>query len=513
MIGFLVMELILFSSFSGTLSATPEILSPEEKAVVDQSWSLVRTHRLQNVSLRVLDDVGKPYTGTLAVKQDSISFIFLIGDAYRFQDGKWVLSREYFELTPSHSYYVYAPWKEVERVKGAFDFSTANTLYAQFSKEGIIDFHIEVGPYLTGGQIGAWNTLPDWAKTMDFDSLKTNMRGYVEALASNFKGRVQNYHLWTEANAYYGNGDWPIDRVIDIINMEALTIRSIDPKARVYVDLDNITPTSIAFFKGTNSWTTEEFVQQLLAKSVPFDVIGLEPHYGGGEAQRVGGMDNLYYRLNELSKFGKPIYIWEDGPASFIEPKYLNDEWLRNLWHGVPTEEKQAEYMVAETIVALGNPSVIGLRFAWLYDAPNDPLFWHRFNGVLYENGTRKPSFGALEDLWSKVKTDLTIRSENGVAAFKALPGVYSIRAEGYQPFKISVVEETSGPISITLISTAPPATISTTTSEFTVMQGQGPSTLAFYLMVALGALVIFGVAIRVLRKERREPRKPLAST
>jgi hypothetical protein len=167
-------------------------------------------------------------------------------------------------------------------------------------------------------------------------------------------------------------------------------------------------------------------------------------------------MDTLYHRLIELGRFGKPVYIWEDGPASFIEPKYFTDQgwWApRYLWHGVPSEEKQAEYMVAETIVALGNPSVIGLRFNWLHDYLSDALFYHRFNGVIHENGTRKKSYAALEELWNNLRINLTMDSNNGTAFFRGLAGSYTLSAQGYEPVKVHVPEgPAEGPLTVTLV-------------------------------------------------------------
>lgn len=147
------------------------------------------------------------------------------------------------------------------------------------------------------------------------------MREYVETVVSHFKGRIHQYGLWWEANAWYGNGYWPLDRIVDIIKMEALTIRAVDPSARICVELVNMTPDTWQYDnlqQRAHDWTTEYFVQQLLAVEVPFDVLGLETHIGTGWIG--GGVDTLYNRLIELAKFGKPIYIWEDGLDSYIPP-------------------------------------------------------------------------------------------------------------------------------------------------------------------------------------------------
>ncbi|HXZ89696.1 MAG TPA: endo-1,4-beta-xylanase [Candidatus Dormibacteraeota bacterium] len=204
----------------------------------------------------------------------------------------------------------------VERQKGSYNFRDVDNNYHEYAQHGIVDFHAEIGPYFPpGGEYSFANTLPGWAQSLDFHSLEGNMSKYVHALVSHFKGQIQFYHLWTEANAWYGNDNWPIERIIEIIKMEATTIRSIDPNAKICIDLVNITPDVLALENkvGSSNWTTEDFAERLMAAGVPFDVIGLETHYGTGPASQAGGIDTLYSRLIELGRLGKPIYVWEDG--------------------------------------------------------------------------------------------------------------------------------------------------------------------------------------------------------
>jgi hypothetical protein len=205
----------------------------------------------------------------------------------------------------------------------------------------------------------------------------------------------------------------------------------------------NISPDLLAVFGKGSNWTTEFFVQQLLAAGVPFDVVGIETHYGEGDAWTEGDIATRYNRLITLSKLGKPIYAFEDGLESHIDPNSIKlDYWAP--WHGEPTEAKQAEYMVAETLVYLGNPSVVGVRWYQLQDEPWDAP-QHRYQGVLiYPNGSKKESFYALQNLWGNLTTHANIQSEDGVATFTGLPGDYSISAQGYLPVKVTVTEAAS---------------------------------------------------------------------
>jgi hypothetical protein len=112
--------------------------------------------------------------------------------------------------------------------------------------------------------------------------------------------------------------------------------------------------------------------------------------------------------------------------------------------------------MVAETLVYLGNPLVIGLHWQLLADE----IPWSRNlsdTGVLYANGTRKKSFYALEQLWNNLMVNETVQSVNGVATFRGLAGDYSISAEGYEaePSTVHVSEGKQNTFSLVLRSLA----------------------------------------------------------
>lgn len=407
-----------------------QFLSPSEKAAVDASSGVIMGQRMMNVTLNVADASGVPYTGTVRVKQDSTSFIHAAG----WPDGDW---EEYLALTPSRSYTIIADWSVEEPIKGMFDFSGPDYEMKSAALMGMVNFYLNIGPDL--GKCPGCPSLPPWAGALDYDFLKSAIQNYDKALVSHFKGRIQYYELWWEANAWYSNGKWPLNHIIDVIKMEALTIRSIDPTARICIDLVNAPPNRLWYFNedvGTPgySWTTEYFVQQMLTAGVPFDVIGLETHIGNGYAGHAGGIDTLYNRLIELAKFGKPLYIWEDGLGTYLDPAWasrvMGSWWWGGPWHGTPSEEKQAEYMVAETIVYLGNPSVLGVQWWALQDYPSDSF---HMGVISYPDGARKKSFYAMEQLWNSLMVNETVQSINGVATFRGLAGNYSVSVEGYE--------------------------------------------------------------------------------
>jgi len=506
-----------------------QFLSPPERAAVDASSHVIMTQRITNVTLNIADDSGVPYTGALQVTQASTEFISFAGWPNAATEPAWA---NYTAMTPSRSFESELDWSQIEPVRGKWDFNGPDWQFNNAIEHGMTDLHIWLGPYY--GQ--CCYSIPSWAKGLDesaryngnasaYDAVKSAMREYVQAVVSHFKGRIQLNELWWEANAYYGNGYWPLDRIIDIIKMEALAIRATDPAARISVDLVYMPPEALQDMKGStsNNWTTEYFVQQLLVAGVPFDVLGVETHIGTGSVDCAGDVATLYNWLIGLAKFGKPLYIWEDGLESYLPPDWVAKQgppWWIGTWHGTPTEAKQAEYMIAETLVYLGNPSVTGLRWVFLYDASP----WNNDisdAGVLYANGTRKMSFYAVEQLWNSLMVNETIQSLNGVATFKGLAGNYSISAKGYEaaPSVIFVSEGKHNAFSLVLRSTTRTTTsitgiTPTTSSTVTENRTSGApaphltGNPALTLAVALGIIIVLAATILKRRKSSSQERK-----
>lgn len=481
-----------------------KFLSAKEKDAVDKSIAFIRSHRIQNVSLNIMDDAGHPYTGPLSITQDSTSFIFWVGDPDWPQAGKW---KEYLAMTPSRTYYMYgASWKYVEPSKYVFGLSDADYDYSKGLLHGIVDFHVLMGPDM-GGPFP--ETPPDWAMHSDYETYKTHLMKYVEFLVTHLKGKVHYYLLWDEANVWYGNGNWPIERIIEIIKLEAVTIRSIDPEAKIVTALTEISPERLRDFEKTaegHNWTTEDFVRRLVAADVPFDIIGIDSYYGCQPwPSRAGDLYTLYNRLATLGEFRKPLYVWESGPVSYIAPHYLT-EGLQYLWHGAPTEEKQAEYILAETLILLGNPLMTGVRFNILYDRPVLTDSYHSYQGLIHTNGTQKRAFSALQELWNNLTVNnVTLQSDNGAAVFRGLAGNYTLNVEGYRSVKFEVSNGKSNlTLSLTSLNPTTMTTEVTSTSLASTSQAsQGPAlSLAgnMVLGILLGVVVVIALALATRR-------------
>lgn len=100
-----------------------QFLSEEERAALDASLRVMVHERFKNITLNIHEDAGVPYTGKLSVTQTSTEFINWAGWGPSVVGLPDHGLKEYLAMTPSRSHSLYAPWNEVEPVRGKWDFS------------------------------------------------------------------------------------------------------------------------------------------------------------------------------------------------------------------------------------------------------------------------------------------------------------------------------------------------------------------------------------------------------
>jgi len=412
-------------------------LTQGEKSALETSWNSIENTRKKSITIVLKDDNNQTMKDVkVEVVQRRLAFSFIVANGVLDQPDEPL-------LCPSGGSYLYVPWKSCEPVKRVYQFDRlVGQLEAVKNTWGIADSHIYIGPSIEGGT--ANTEIPSWIDSTNIALLKDELRAYLEVLVPVTKDRVKYYHLWRFCNAYWGNGYLAMSDVVDILKMEADTIRRIHPEATIVIDFENVTPatmSSVSFI-----WTTESMISKLVSARTSFDVIGLYMVNDGTSHRTMVELQDMKNRLEELGKLNKPIYIWESSYPSYVQREFLNKPEFANvkidyIWKGEPDEEKQAEFMKDATILALGNPNVIGIRISQLYDNTKmeERNFRNRYRGIIYENGTRKKAFYELQDLMQRLLFNQTIYAPAGRIDFRGLPGSYDIMPEKCDPIQIEV--------------------------------------------------------------------------
>ncbi|MEM2921861.1 MAG: hypothetical protein QXF26_06050, partial [Candidatus Bathyarchaeia archaeon] len=124
-------------------------------------------------------------------------------------------------------------------------------------------------------------------------------------------------------------------------------------------------------------------------------------------------------------------------------------------------------------IIALGNPNVTGLRYAWLIDDPNAPYPRARSQGLIKKEGNVKKAYREIEELMRQLFVEKKMRVTERLE-FSGLAGRYRIDVEGFDPGYFHVKEDDDNVITVQLMKPSPQTnvTISTTCTECSYIYG-----------------------------------------
>jgi len=415
-------------------------LTQREKSALETSWNSIENTRKKSITIVLKDDNNQTMKDVkVEIVQRRLAFSFILANGVMDQPDEPL-------LCPSGGSYLSVPWRSYEPAKGAYQFdSLVRQLEAVKNTWGIADSHIAIGPRIEGATgPGTYTDVPSWVDSTNIALFKGELRRYLEALIPVTRDRVKYYHLWQFCNANWGNGYLAMSDVADILKIEADTIRRIHPEATIVIDFENVTPATAS--GGSFIWTTESMISKLVSTRTSFDAIGIYMVNDGTPHRTMADLQDMKNRLEELGKLNKPIYIWDTSYPSYIQREFLNKPESGNvkidyIWKGEPDEEKQAEFMKDATILTLGNPNVIGIRFGQLYDNTKieERNFRNRYRGIIYENGTRKKAFYELQDLMQRLLFNQTIYAPAGRIDSRGFPGSYDIIPEKCDPIQIEV--------------------------------------------------------------------------
>lgn len=172
-----------------------------------------------------------------------------------------------------------------------------------------------------------------------------------------------------------------------------------------------------------------ELLKELIEAGAPFDYIGQQSHMHSGNWSFL----QLWTILERLSKLNKPVLFTE---LSVLSAPRRKIDWSTEKpiadWNTEPEYEKlQADYLEKFYSIAYSHPGCIGIVM-WNY---SDRRSWLGAPvGVLRKDGSRKPSFEALDNLinskW-RTKGVFTTDAEGKAIISNAFEGEYVIKVGG----------------------------------------------------------------------------------
>jgi hypothetical protein len=283
------------------------------------------------------------------------------------------------------------PWRIVEKKRGTYEIPALWDFIIDQARSRSIE------PLVI---LDYGNKFYDGGNKPISDTAVAGFAGYAGAMADHFKGRVRLFEVWNEWNGTTGNTT--PGRPEDYLKLAAAAYPVIKQKA----------PSSIVIVGASSSQGFQSLIQpkrhiaawQYFDRLLDLgllqygDALSIHPYTlflqpASGIANTASGYSR--YMAIILARIGRanggkpfPTYVteigWPSGPVS-AQP--------------FVTEAEQASYVVQSIVISRSMPGVAGAFLYELQDGGNDHTNRENNFGLLYYNGTPKPSYKALQRL------------------------------------------------------------------------------------------------------------------
>jgi endo-1,4-beta-xylanase len=402
-----------------------------EQLYLNKANADIEKYRKGTAEIDIIDTGNtQPDTYNIQIKQISSDFHFganPMGPAGGY-DKHYVTAMKdmginYANITPR--------WGFIEPEKDLFDWENIDG-YQNIG--GLTDAGFKLTGSLSlwlycGSQVG-YDFCPLYQYDMTFEELKQNMYNHMYALANRYKGKIDIWEI-NEMNLPYADAlNLSIEQKLDVCDVFAKAVKAANPEAKILVS--SISPPydlNISQVENPedrlNYVPFPSFLNMLIQRQIPVDIIGLEFYYSG---VNVEGHPSVSLDLVAMSdifdqylSFNKPIVVSEFSAPSV---QASNSAW----WHSTWDEQIQAEYAQKFYGIAFGKPMVQGITWSWGV-CDNDAFIIG--GGLLDDNLKPKIAYYNLMSLlrsWSDIEATFT--AGKGEFEFSGFSGDYEITVE-----------------------------------------------------------------------------------
>ncbi|MDG6105650.1 endo-1,4-beta-xylanase [Dactylosporangium aurantiacum] len=238
-----------------------------------------------------------------------------------------------------------------------------------------------------------WHTVqPPWLLGLDLDEVERLLRARIRDLAGGFAGLIDTWDAINEAviMPVFANGDnavTPLARArgrIHMVRMAFEEARAANPAATLILNDFDL------------SSAYECLIEGVLEAGVRVDAIGLQTHMHQGYR----GEEYTAGVLDRFARYGLPLHLTETTLVSgHLMPAGIDDlnDYRIPHWPSTPEgEARQADDVVRHYRTLFAHPAVRSVTYWGLTD---DGAWLGAPAGLVRADGTRKPSYDALESL------------------------------------------------------------------------------------------------------------------
>ncbi len=273
-------------------------------------------------------------------------------------------------------------WDDVQPAKDRWNFEKYDRLVEVLSKNGIKILGLLNYNTAWGGD--NWNSAPD----ADLFAV------YAKAMVSRYKNKVKYWEVWNEPNQdiYWVPQDG-MKAYTALLKKTYPLIKAEDPSAVVL----------LGGLSGDAALSLNEVYAHGGRNS--FDVVNFHPFENPLDPEAISKMKKTYeavYHTMEKNQDGKkPIWLTEIGCPGIPLGKETKDWWLG----ANPDTSQQAAWVEKIFGEPLEWPGVKKVFWAFFRDTPDHFLTGTDYFGLLQEDFTAKPAFGAYQRLTARWKS------------------------------------------------------------------------------------------------------------
>jgi endo-1,4-beta-xylanase len=269
-----------------------------------------------------------------------------------------------------------------------------------------------------------WHTVqPDWLLGLPLDEVESLLRKRIRDLVSGFAGTVDMWDAINEAviMPVFTNGDnavtplaWNRGRIA-MVRLAFEEARAANPSATLVLNDFDL------------SSAYECLIEGVLEAGIRIDALGLQTHMHQGYR----GEEYMRRTLDRFARFGLPLHLTETTIVSgHLMPPHIEDLNDYQIPDWPTTEEgeaRQAEEIVRHYRSLVEHPAVQSINYWGITD---DGAWLGAPVGLVRKDGSRKPSYGALESLikgeWWLPPTEMRT-GPDGTLAVRGFFGDYTV--------------------------------------------------------------------------------------
>lgn len=302
-------------------------------------------------------------------------------------------------------------WSDMEPGEGKYAFARTDKWIEWAVRTAKMPVH--AGPLIDFREL----CVPEWLYIWehDYETLRELVYEHVKTLVTRYRKTVTR---WTACSGLHVNETFAmtLERMMDLTRICALTIKKLQPTARVQVEVSR--PWGEYFAHNKRSMPPRVYCEMIGAAGIAVDALALRVPLGqpapGASGRGTRDLMALSDLLDRYAEFDKPLYVTLGCPSQASAPVPAGSApgrgggaaeeagWWRAAW-GPATQGAWAREAMR---VCASKPFVVGVCWQDLYDLPAAQAATLRgggmemaFGGLVDDQGRPKPAATAVAEL------------------------------------------------------------------------------------------------------------------